>query len=74
MESPTDQHAAWVNFCSKTVVDPEPDGFFNELATGDINSNKKFLNAILENPKRNFILIPSKDKGYPWCLHHCSAC
>ena len=46
---------------------------FDDVSTGFLNDDEKYLNAVLEHQRANFILVPSSKKGEIHCVHHCSA-
>ena len=37
-----------------------------------LNNDEKYLNALLENHRMNFILVLSTKRGELHCIHHCS--
>ena len=69
----------WIDFCKRVITEGSDLGvglscnMFDDLAKDCLKDEAKFLNAALENPKLNFILIPSTSgKGRVDCLHQCS--
>ena len=67
----TSRYTTWIDFYEKLLEEeaPEnrgriPNSVYDKLVLDHLDDEEKFLNAILENPKLNFILVPSADKGH----------
>ena len=73
----THRYTTWIDFYGKLLEEDDsdtrvPNSVYDNLVSDYLNDEEKFLNAVLENPKLNFILVPSTDKGHAHGLHHCS--
>ena len=74
------RHTTWIDYHRKILEESAIAGVellnnaCDDLSIECLNDEEKYLNAILENPKLNFILVPSASgKGRIDCIHHCSA-
>ena len=66
-------YTTWVDYyVHQYDTDLPLDSVFNELVTGYLNNEERYLNSVLERANDNFILVPTEDKGHITYLHHCS--
>ena len=73
------RHTTWIDYYKKILEESSVAGAellnnaCDDLSIDCLNDEAKYLNTILENPKLNFLLVPSASgKGRIDCLHHCS--
>ena len=71
----TTMNGTWADYCNKLLNgSTSKSDVFNALTIGFLNDDEKYLNAVLEHQRVNFILVPSSRKGEIHCVHHCSVC